>query len=139
MLAMVANDQAEEYRTMDTFCDAGDYRLLARISFYFATIGFWPGLDFAVCSFSTRVATHSLWLGFEIAVWPGLDFVVGSFSKRVATYSLWPGFDFAVCTFPYRMARVMECFAKIGCPILKFHVIIDFVILNRRASIGFNF
>ena len=87
---MVANDQVEEYRTMDTFCDAGDYRLLARISFYFA-----------VCSFSTRVATHSLWLGF----------------------------DFAVCTFPYRMARVMECLAKIGCPILKFPVIIDFVLL----------
>ena len=107
---MVANEQVEEYRTMDTFCDAGDYRLLARISFYFATIGFWPGLDFAVCSFSTRVATHSLWLGF----------------------------DFAVCTFPYRMARVMECLAKIGCPILKFPVIIDFVIFNRRASIGFN-
>ena len=84
---------------------------------------------FAVCSFSKRVAIRSFWLGFDFAVWPGLDFVVGSFSKRVATHSLWLGFEFAVCTFPYRMARVMECLAKIGCPILKFPVIIDFVML----------
>ena len=52
-----------------------------------------------------------------------------AFSKRVAIRSFWLGFEFAVCTFPYRMARVMECLAKIGCPILKFPVIIDFVML----------
>ena len=101
------------------------------------TYGFWPGRQLPTHGIpkrllartavaDSRVATRSFWLGFDFAVWPGLDFAVGSFSKRVATHSLWPGFDFAVCTFPYRMARVMECFAKIECPILKFHVIIDF-------------
>ena len=48
-----------------------------------------------------------------IGFWPGLDFAVCSFSKRVATHNFWPGLDFAVCTFPNRMARVMERFATI--------------------------